>query len=340
MEEKNISRRQFFKKAGISIGTVAAVSAAGATLYYAGNFRGLKTKAMNNLLKMGHCAPTVLKTHLGTGAAGRIPERQVIAAASGLPGGIGNLGAECGGVTGSLMYLGLLYQDQIRRNDFTGIIYHGDRFLTQFCSVNGDINCRNILKKDDMPACVKAIYTSPDTLKNTIRLPVPKKQTHPVCLAAALQKQNFHCLHDVFNALNRYRKIPADVYSASWPFIGGTLFRGNTCGALIAGIMALGLDTNKIENSYTRTFKMIRLMMAGDEKAMADETNHFNISINKANKLAAWFVEKYGPGNCKEICGINFSKPKDAAETASLIKTNCSGIARAVAGKTAEMFTG
>jgi hypothetical protein len=58
--------------------------------------RRLRNRSMVNLSRMGHCAPTVMQTLLD----GSDTEAQwLVEMTAGLPGGIGNTGGECGGIT-------------------------------------------------------------------------------------------------------------------------------------------------------------------------------------------------------------------------------------------------
>ena len=64
----------------------------------------LRRRSVSNLLKMGHCAPTVMETLLD---ASDTEAKWLVKLTSGLPGGKGNTGAECGGVTAPLIIIGL-----------------------------------------------------------------------------------------------------------------------------------------------------------------------------------------------------------------------------------------
>jgi hypothetical protein len=66
----------------------------------------LRRRSVSNLLRMGHCAPTVMKSLLdASGSTARWP----VMLTAGLPGGIGNTGGECGGITAPLVLLGLAH---------------------------------------------------------------------------------------------------------------------------------------------------------------------------------------------------------------------------------------
>ena len=71
--------------------------------------------------------------------------------------------------------------------------------------------------------------------------------------------------------------IPVDqeLIDASSAFIGGTLFKGITCSAYTAGVMAIGMKLGEIENSYLRVTRMLALMMSGGN-TFPDGLNKFN----------------------------------------------------------------
>ena len=77
--------------------------------------RTLRRQSFANLLRMGHCAPTVMKTvldHFQTDA------QWLVKLTAGLPGGIGNCRNECGGITAPLVLLGLRHA---READVAGV---------------------------------------------------------------------------------------------------------------------------------------------------------------------------------------------------------------------------
>ncbi len=67
---------------------------------------GYRQKSLANLLRMGHCAPTVMQTLLDISA---LDKEWLVRFSAGMPGGIGNTGFECGALTSSLALLGLRY---------------------------------------------------------------------------------------------------------------------------------------------------------------------------------------------------------------------------------------
>src|SRR4030065_1307491 len=59
--------------------------------------------ALANLIRMGHCAPTVMQSILDISST---EKEWLVRLSAGMPGGIGNTGFECGGITSPLVMLG------------------------------------------------------------------------------------------------------------------------------------------------------------------------------------------------------------------------------------------
>jgi C_GCAxxG_C_C family probable redox protein len=165
MDRRSALRVMATSAAAFSMPSLLAVPA-DALLAQAGAGRGdaLGRRSFSNALRRGHCAPAILETLL---PADR-PCEPVLRLAGALPGGIGDSGAECGGVTAATLYLGLSLggTDPSQIDQVIGI---GQRYVERFRERNGSIDCRDI--RDDrrglMP-CIRAIVTSPRLLTEAI----------------------------------------------------------------------------------------------------------------------------------------------------------------------------
>ncbi len=78
-----------------------------------------------------------------------------------------------------------------------------------------------------------------------------------------------------FNTWGIVVPVNQELLDASSAFMGGTLFKGLTCSAFTAGVMAIGLKIGEIENSYLRVTRMLALMVSGGD-AFSDGVNKFN----------------------------------------------------------------
>lgn len=64
--------------------------------------------------------------------------------AAGLPGGIGNTGGECGGVTAPLVLLGLRHGLEAKDQGLPVIVYEGHDLLRRFAACHSTTLCREI----------------------------------------------------------------------------------------------------------------------------------------------------------------------------------------------------
>ncbi len=110
ISESCLTRRDILKGAGrLSAALVAAggipSALAGAAVTDPGASIDIKERpdrrCLLTVLRMGHCAPSVMDTLL-VDRKGEYED--MVRLTSGLPGGIGNTGAECGGVTSPIIF--------------------------------------------------------------------------------------------------------------------------------------------------------------------------------------------------------------------------------------------
>jgi hypothetical protein len=142
---------------------------------------------------------------------------------------------------------------------------------------------------------------------------------------------DFHCAHAVLNHLSNTIPVTRELLDGTSGFIGGTAFKGLTCSAFTAGLMAVGLELGEIENSNLRVFWMLATMIAGGN-AMADNMNKFNKLLNIGHRISKWFKKEFGSTLCREITQCDFSSLEDIhryIENGSL--TTCKIIAEKVA---------
>ena len=81
---------------------------------------------------------------------------------------------------------------------------------------------------------------------------------------------------------------------------------GGTCGAFIAGVMAIGLEAGEIEDSRLRVIRLLAIMTVGGD-AFGDHLDRFNPSMNRGNRLATWFASEFGSTQCAKITRCDFA---------------------------------
>lgn len=114
----------------------------------AGAAWALRSRSTSNRLRMGHCAPTVMKTLLD---ASGTEAPWLVKLAAGLPGGIGNTSGECGGVTAPLILLGLRHGLDPDDDGSPVVVSKGRDLLRRFGTLQGTIACREIRGDERVP---------------------------------------------------------------------------------------------------------------------------------------------------------------------------------------------
>jgi C_GCAxxG_C_C family probable redox protein len=267
-----------------------------------------RSRSLDNLLRMGHCAPAVMKTVLDINQTDR---KDLVKLMGAMPGGIGNTGYECGGITSPLVLLGLRYGLGEINDGLPRIFDLGHRYYQRFSDVNSASFCKAIQNPRLPIRCIHAVRHSPELLAETLEsdhqpaIPAEQRQAYS-CLFCHMKQSNFHCAQAVIHELKDTLPLSQELLDASSAFMGGTLFKGLTCGAYTAGVMAIGLRLGEIENSYLRVTRMLALMISGGN-AFPDEVNKFNRALNSAHRLAKWFRAEFGSTQCQAITQCDFS---------------------------------
>ena len=272
-----------------------------------------RRRSLANLLRMGHCGPTVMKTLLEVGDA---DSEWAVKLAGGLPGGIGDTGFECGGITSPLFVLGLRYGLEEKGEGLPQVFHKGLAHFHGFLDRNGSPFCRDIRGTPyRLRKCMKAVCLAPEIASRaasedgTGAVRDEAREAYAL-LYSHLTGRHFHCARTVLEHLGPAIPQRPEFREGLSGFVGGTLFQGLTCGSLVAGVMALGSGLDRIENSFPRVMRMIVLMKTGG-KPFADPINAFNRIMNRGKDLADWFVGEFGSTQCKAVTGCDFSAVPD-----------------------------
>ncbi len=301
----------------------------------AGAARRLRNRGLANLLRMGHCAPSIMQAMLDVSET---DARWLVKLTAGLPGGIGNTGRECGGVTAPLVLLGL-HHGQETVQGLPVVVYEGHDLLRRFTASQGTTSCEEIRGQARVPVrCIGVVRRAPVLCAEsmcadcTAAIPAAHQEAFRRLYAHWLEEE-FHCAHAVLHHLEHGMPVSRELLDGSSGFIGGTVFTGMTCSALTAGVMGLGLMLGEIENSRLRVLRMIGTMaVRGD--AFADNLNAFNKIMNLGNGLSRWFTAEFGSTQCSAVTRCDFSTPEGAQRYIDEGGTaRCRAIAQSVANR-------
>jgi C_GCAxxG_C_C family probable redox protein len=299
-----------------------------------------RRRGLTNILKMGHCAPTVMQTLLDLKNSN---EEWLVKMTAGLPGGIGSTGFECGGITSALIQLGLAHGLSAVDDGLPTVIYSGHDYLNRFQKCNNSLLCKEILGDRRVPLpCIKVARHAPELYiqtgcKDNAEAISGETKEAFLLLYSHMSANGFHCAHTVLKHLDNTIPVTRELLYGTSGFIGGTVFKGLTCSAFTAGLMAVGLRLGEIENSYLRVTRMLATMIIGGH-ALADNMNKFNRLLNIGHRMSKWFTKEFGSTLCSEITQCDFSSLENVhryIETDSV--TNCKIIAEKVA-RQAEMI--
>jgi C_GCAxxG_C_C family probable redox protein len=300
----------------------------------------LRRRSVGNLLRMGHCAPTVMQTVLD---ASDTEAKWPVRLTAGLPGGIGNTRGECGGLTAPLLAIGLRHRRDEVADGLPVAVAKGHDLLQRFTAAHRSTQCSDILGDARLPLPCVGVVQAPAMCAQCLAataadvLPPATREAYRE-LYAHWQERGFHCADAVFSELDETVAAPPELRDATTAFMGGTLFTGRTCSALTAGVMALGLAHGQIEDSRPRVFRMLATMAVGGD-ASADHLNAFNPVMNLGHKLAKWFKEEFGSTQCRGLTGYDFASTADVGEYIANDGTgSCARMAERVAARVAELI--
>jgi hypothetical protein len=272
-----------------------------------------RRRGLTNLLKMGHCAPAVMKTLL---ALGNSKEEWLVRMTTGMPGGIGNTGFECGGITSPLIQLGLDYGLSEKHDGLPTVIYAGHDYIKRFQKFNNSLLCKEILGGRRVPLpCIKVVCHAPELYrqtgcKNDSEAISGESREAFRLLYSHMSANCFHCSHAVLKHLGDTIPVTRELLDGTSCFIGGTVFKGLTCSAFTTGLMAVGLKLGELEDSYLRVIRMLATMIVGGN-ALADHMNKTNRLMNIGNRMSTWFTKEFGSTLCLEVTECDFSSPEN-----------------------------
>jgi hypothetical protein len=303
----------------------------------------LRRRSVGNLLRMGHCAPTVMQTMLD---ASDTEATWLVTLTAGLPGGIGNTGGECGGLTAPLVLMGLRHGRDETEGGLPVVIDKGHDLLQRFTAACGTTQCRQIRGRARVPLrCIGVVRQAPGmcaqclVARGTDAIPPATRDAYREQYAH-WEERGFHCADAVLVDLEATVDAPPELRNAVTAFMGGTLFTGMTCSALTAGVMALGLAVGQTEDSRPRVLRMIGTMAVGGN-GFADELNAFNRVMNLGHELARWFEAEFASTQCRALTRSDFASATDVREYIERDgASECGRIADRVAARVAEMLQG
>jgi C_GCAxxG_C_C family probable redox protein len=253
---------------------------------------------------------------LATGRLLGIEDRQILKAATGLGGGIGHEGDTCGALTGGILSLGLFYQD----DDCHRLYRDCDEYYRRFKVRSGSSKCMDIIgiklnQGYDIRhfflkgiRCLKVVFNSIESVFDIIQMPgggLPSEDRYQI--GPPFDTGRFHCAGAVLSRIEPQLNLNlTSILKISRGFSGGIAFQGDICGALMGGVVALGI----IYGTELQSTKPVRFLRTGlvamqqGSRVFQHEDLHpsFRASL-RVSKLYRGFVSRFGSTDCTEILG-------------------------------------
>ncbi len=177
-------------------------------------------RALSIAFRRGHCAPSIMEALVRSGDPRVTPLLKLVA---GLPGGIANQGAECGGLTAAAVYLGLTLGGDDGAA-VQSVVDVGRLYARRFEARHGTTECRVL--QADMRHCLQAITSSPGLVNQCTAAarPAPNQRSVDATpygpVLAHMRQADFHCAHDLFVALEDAVGVDVLTLQASCGFLG------------------------------------------------------------------------------------------------------------------------
>jgi len=260
---------------------------------------------------------------VATGCLLSLEDRNILRAATGLGGGIGHEGDTCGALTGGVLSLGLYNQDDDSDRLFRDCVEYYRRFVRRF----GSSKCRDItgvrfkegydIRRFFLKGirCMRVVYTSIESVFDIMQIPAGRlssKGTYRI--RPPFGTEQFDCANAVLSRIeSRLDLNLGSILRVSQGFSGGIGFQGDVCGALMGGVLALGIayGTELQMTQPTKLFRTGLVAMKEGGKVFQNEHLHpsFRTSLH-VGKLYGKFVSEFGSADCIDILG-KVSRPKN-----------------------------
>jgi C_GCAxxG_C_C family probable redox protein len=264
----------------------------------------LRKRSVANLLRMGHCAPSVMQTVVDASAS---EATWLVKLTAGLPGGIGNTHGECGGLTAPLVVVGLRHGRDEMADGLPVAVEKGHDLLQRFEAAHDTTQCGAILGDARLPLrCVGVVRQAPSMCAQCLAarsgadvLPPPTRAAYQK-LYAHWHERGFHCADAVFDELDGAAAAPVELRDATTAFMGGTLFTGMTCSALTAGVMALGSTLGEFGSTQCRALTGCDFASMADVReyiATDGTTRCTGIAQRVASRVADLVERSSSPGS-------------------------------------------
>jgi len=291
----------------------------------------VKKQAVKEFLKVFSCAHAMINTMADQHQM--VADSNLLKAATGFAAGLSTMGDICGMVNGGVLILGKkLGQGPLDWEKSLEIILECNQFYrmteisVETCNC-GDVhggkhlakNFRRAILTGKTVKCFEMLYKGAGILSELIT--DSKKRFFPVDVFIKdriadsfheFQAKNFHCCWTTLQRIQEHSGLDISPLNNSvLGFIGGIGFSGTLCGAVVGGVLALGLKygIDPGERGYKDTMKIIYQGLLKSDGIFRDEKVFpAAAAFNRCKNLYRIVEDKYGDCNCSTIFGLDINK--------------------------------
>ena len=288
----------------------------------------VEQKARLNLLFAQNCAHATLLS-LEDVLGWRNP--LLLRAATNLEGGVVGCGETCGVVTGGVLGIGALLcsqefenrgarEEAILRLSREYKSWFECRFGTSVCRERTSVDfsktrglVRYLLPGDKLLKCAHHIGRAVGFLTQRIRNEIQSTRRDPGHGVAEVEGPlKPHCCFTVFGRLGP-TEVEAD-HALAWAtagFAGGVALSGSVCGALLGGILGLGLHFGYDPRSLGVAGITAAFIRGHRNLVRAPQPDLPREAFARSGALAGRFRKRFGSLRCRDIAGRSFSTFND-----------------------------
>ncbi|MBN2467774.1 MAG: C-GCAxxG-C-C family protein [Deltaproteobacteria bacterium] len=292
----------------------------------------IKKQAVKGFIKVFSCAHSMI---IAASEHHNMPiDINFLKASTGFAAGLSTMGDVCGMVNGGVLVLGKNLSSRYpQAHERWKVIALCNNFYRRTESSVGTCNCgkvhggrhlannlRRALLTGKTVKCMEMLYKGSGIISDIISDPEAVfvhddagTKTGIKDLYAYFQCNGFHCCRSTLNKIQEVKDMDSSFLDkAVEGFIGGIGFSGTLCGAVTAGVLAIGLrfGIDPRRSGYKDTLRVLYQGLLKSDKVFRDE-KVFKAAraFTHCQAIYKMVEENYGNCDCKTISGLDITNP-------------------------------
>lgn len=293
------------------------------------NPRDVRKQAVRGFIKVFSCSHSMILTLMEDA------DIDLLKASTGLGAGLSTMGDICGMVNGGALVLGERLASESSDWEiavFCNEFYQRVKQSVGTCSC-GEVhggkhlarNFRRAILTGKTAKCLEMLYKGSgilDELTDTARTESlhfdPERRAKIEEMCQHFQSKGFHCCRSTLQRIHEASGLdtsPLDKAVAG--FVGGIGFSGTLCGAVVGGVLALGLKhgVDPRDSSYRDTWKIIYQGLIKSDRIWSDEKVFRPAkTFGHCQTIYRAVEQEYGDCDCSTISGLDINSSPSVQE--------------------------